>query len=156
MEGPDLWIHLPSATIVESWAHTLGRSPSLSPTASGIHEKENTFCCLWFMVFPSGTLLVDSLNCPSRAKHTPLKKSIHTSLFFFFSVLEYVFWWSVFLHYEGKWWGVSYYTPLAGIGFYFPEEYLCSVKTLIKNLQWVVKRFICVAAAVTTVIFSET
>lgn len=42
-------------------------------------EGENNFC-LWFMVSASGTLLVDSLNCPSRAKHTPLKKSIHTSL----------------------------------------------------------------------------
>lgn len=105
------------------------------------------------MVFPSGTLLVDSLNCPSRAKHTPLKRSIHLFVIFFLSVLEYVFWWSVSLHYEGKWWGVSYYTPLAGIGFYFPEEYVCSVKTLIKNLQWVVKGLVCVADAVTTVIF---
>lgn len=51
-------------------------------------EGENNFC-LWFMVSASGTLLVDSLNCPSRAKHTPLKK-INTHLFvcvfvFFFS-----------------------------------------------------------------------
>lgn len=70
----------------------------------------------------------------------------------FFFLQEYVFWWSVSLYYEGKWWGVSYYTPLAGISFYFPEEYLCSIKTLIKNLQWVVKGLVCVAAAVTTVI----
>lgn len=107
--------------------------------------RRETIFCLWIMVFPCGTLHVDSLNCPSRAKHAPLhKKSIHTSLLFFLSVPEYVPWWSVSLHYEGKCWGVSYYTPLAGIGFYFPEEYLCSVKILIKNLQWVV-------AAVTTV-----
>lgn len=35
------------------------------------------------MVSPSGTLLVDSLNGPSRPKHTPLWKSIHTSFVFF-------------------------------------------------------------------------
>lgn len=118
-------------------------------------KTENIFC-LWFMVFPSGTLLVDSLNCPSRAKHTPHSKNQYTLLcYFFLSLLEYVFWWSVSLHYEGKWWGVLYYIPMAGIGFYFPEEYLCSVKTLIKNLQWVVKGLVRVAAAVTTVIFPQ-
>lgn len=83
-KGPKLWMPLPDGTIVaERWAHNLRRSPSLSPAAWNICKKkregENNFC-LWFMVSTSGTLLVDSLNCPSRAKHTPLKKSIHTSL----------------------------------------------------------------------------
>lgn len=116
-------------------------------------KRENIFC-LWFMFFPSGIMLVDSLNCPSRAKkHSTHKINIYFFVFFSLSALEYVFWWSVSLHDEGKWWVVSYYIPLAGIGFYFPEEYLCSVKTLIKNLQWVVKGLVCAAAAVTTVIF---
>lgn len=89
-------------------------------------KRENIFC-LWFMVFPSGTLLVDSLNCPSRQNKLHSKNQYTPLWVFSVSVLEYVFWWSVSHHYDGKWWGVSYYTPLAGIGFYFPEEYLYSM-----------------------------
>lgn len=112
-------------------------------------------------LFVSGSRFPPFWNCACRliklslTGKTHSTQKINTRLFviFFLTVLEYVFWWSVCLHYEGKWWGVSYYTPLAGMGFYFPEEYPCSVKTLIKNLQRVVKGLVCVAAAVTTVIF---
>lgn len=133
------------------------QGPNLSPvewlylkieiTPRGVHPSHpcpmalgETIFCLWIMVFPCGTLHVDSLNCPSWPKHTPLKKNQYVPLLFFLSVPEHVLWWSASLHYEGKWWGVSYYTPLAGIGFYFPEEYLCSVKQLIKKFPMSCKR----------------
>lgn len=123
-------------TVPENWDHAQ-RSASQSPLSYGI--RRNHLLPL-DNGFPLWTLHVDSLNCPSWPKHTPLKKNQYVPLLFFLSVPEYVLWWSASLHYEGKWWGVSYYTPLAGIGFYFPEEYLCSVKQLIKKFPMSCKR----------------
>lgn len=112
-------------------------------------ERESIFC-LCFVLFPSGTLACRLIKLSLTGK-THCTPKINTHLFVIFLSLCWSMCFddlSVSLYYEGKWWGVSYYTPLAGIGFYFLEEFPHSVKTLIKNLQWVVKGFECAAAAV--------
>lgn len=78
-------------------SHTRERSTSVTHSPWHSWKRENIFC-LWFTVFPSGTLLVDSLNCPSRAKHTPVKQSIHAALCSpFLSLQECTFGWCVSL-----------------------------------------------------------
>ena len=96
------------------------REKSIPVTHGFFHKKEKTSFVSgsWFPPWNSAcrlikVSLVGKTHSAQTNQYTPL-------CVLFSSAQEYVFWWSVSLYYEKKWWGVSYYTPMAGMGFLFP------------------------------------
>lgn len=127
--------HLSPVGYFSSQEQTLGWAPSLSVacgfpvTCQGKEKISHSRISPWLHACPSGTLLVDSLNCPPQAKHSPLQKSIFSCLYFFLSMS---------LYYNWKQWGL----PCSPDRLGFISQWNANVghsEILISSLQCVVR-----------------
>lgn len=114
-KGPNLWIPLPTGMIVaENWACSLGGSGHPWPMA--LMRKRNHLLPL-VNGFPLWNSTCTLIKPSLMGKTHSTQKNQYTPLCHFFSVLEYLFWLTVSLRYEAKWWGILCCAPLGGIIF---------------------------------------